>query len=131
MDKGLLYEPLVEARENYDEYFKKQEGVIGKEDEVRFRKQYEILNEIIGILDNSPEKKDKLIELFEKMQELGSPPEGIASTASFMWFISVLIAYTKYVWHLILLAKVYYIIILDLDSESEHNTQVWINWFNF
>jgi hypothetical protein len=30
-------------------------------------------------LDNEPDNKEKLMKLFEDMQEYGQPPEGIAS----------------------------------------------------
>jgi len=30
MDKNLLYEPLIEARQHYDEFFKKEEGKLKK-----------------------------------------------------------------------------------------------------
>lgn len=30
MDKNILYEPLVEVRQHYEQYFKKEEGKIPK-----------------------------------------------------------------------------------------------------
>ena len=43
------------------------------------------MSDIVETLDKTPENKEKLIQLFEDMQEYGNPPEGIASPASFMW----------------------------------------------
>lgn len=45
----------------------------------RFKQQYKIIDQIITILDKDPENKDKLMQLFEEMQEYGQPPVGIAS----------------------------------------------------
>ncbi len=88
MDKNILYEPLVEAKQHYTEYFKKQEGKIPKEDEERYRKQYGLLSEIVVNLESTQqqtqEQKNQLIEMFEKMQELGQPPEGISAPGQFM-----------------------------------------------
>lgn len=88
MDKNLLYEPLVEAKQHYEDYIKKNEGKIGKEDEERYRKQYGLLGEIVANLESTEkqtqEQKDQLIQMFEKMQELGQPPEGISAPGQFM-----------------------------------------------
>ena len=53
MDKNILYEPLVEAKQHYEEYFKKHEGKIAKEDEERYRKQYGLLREIVANLEST------------------------------------------------------------------------------
>lgn len=79
MKKDLLYEPLVESNKNYEEFFKKQEGKIAEQDLQRFKKQHEVIRQILRVLDETPEDKKKLIDLFEKMQDYGQPPAGIAS----------------------------------------------------
>jgi predicted transcriptional regulator len=43
----------------------------------RYRKQYEIVLDILDTLNKNPENKQALIEKFEKMQEYGNPPHGI------------------------------------------------------
>lgn len=50
----------------------------------RYNSQYGIIIEIIDILESSPENKSKMISLFEKMQEYGNPPEGIAPATGLM-----------------------------------------------
>lgn len=45
----------------------------------RYKKQYNIICEIILTLDEQPDNKEKLMDLFEKMQDYGQPPAGIAS----------------------------------------------------
>ena len=39
---------------------------------------------ILKILETNPQNKAQMIALFEKMQEYGNPPEGIAPTTGFM-----------------------------------------------
>ena len=40
MKKDLLYEPLLDSRKNYEEYFKKEAGKIPPADEQRYKQQY-------------------------------------------------------------------------------------------
>lgn len=79
MNKDLLYAPLVECRGSYDDFFKKSEGKESEQDMERYKKQYHIICEIITTLDDQPDNKEKLMDLFEKMQDYGQPPAGIAS----------------------------------------------------
>jgi hypothetical protein len=79
MNKDILYAPLVECRENYEQYFKKDEGKIPPADLPRFQKQHEIIDAIIKTLDNDPNDKERLMKYFEEMQEYGQPPAGITS----------------------------------------------------
>ena len=79
MNKDLLYQPLVECKASYEGYFKTKSEGISEQELIRFKKQYEIICAIIVTLDKDPENKDKLMKLFEDMQEYGQPPEGIAS----------------------------------------------------
>lgn len=84
MDKSLLLEPLQETKANYEQYFKKEEGKISEADLARYKGQYDIVLKILHLLETSPENKSEMIALFEKMQEYGNPPEGIAPASGFM-----------------------------------------------
>lgn len=79
MNKDLLYAPLQECRASYDDYFKNKAQNVGEQDMIRFKKQYEIICGIIEALDKEPQNKQKLMKLFEDMQQYGQPPAGIAS----------------------------------------------------
>ena len=79
MNKDLLYTPLIECKGSYEDFFKNKAGNVGEQEMTRFKKQYEIICGIIEILDKDPENKEKLMRLFEEMQEYGQPPAGIAS----------------------------------------------------
>ncbi len=81
MKKDLLYEPLQESKANYEDYFKKQQGKIPATDLERYRSQYCIIQQILKVLDENPENKQKLMDLFEKMQDYGQPPAGITSVS--------------------------------------------------
>ena len=68
MNKDLLYAPLIECRESYDDFFKNKANGVNQQDMTRFKKQYQIICGIITVLDNEPENKQKLMKLFEDMQ---------------------------------------------------------------
>lgn len=38
-------------------------------------------------MEKEPGNKSKMIELFSKLQEKGTPPEGIAPSFGFFWFV--------------------------------------------
>lgn len=77
MDKEILEEPLKDAKKSYETYLTEQSEKLGKEEVERFRNQEKCIDELITTLDKEPNNKDKLISLFEKMQEFGAPPEEI------------------------------------------------------
>lgn len=52
----------------------------------RYRKQHEVVQKILHVLEVEPENKNKLIGLFEEMQQYGNPPETIAPVSGFFWF---------------------------------------------
>ena len=81
MKKDLLYEPLLDSRKNYEEYFKKEEGKIPQADLERYRNQYKLILEILEVFDKTPEDKTRLMDLFERMQDYGQPPAGIVSVS--------------------------------------------------
>lgn len=49
----------------------------------RYRKQHEVVQKILHVLEVEPENKNKLISLFEEMQQYGNPPETIAPVSGF------------------------------------------------
>jgi Pex19 protein family. len=82
MDKDILEEPLKEARKNYENYFKENEGKIKPEELAQYDAQYKCILELIETIEKEPENKEKMIQIFEKMHEHGLPPEGILSPLS-------------------------------------------------
>jgi peroxin-19 len=77
MDKEILYEPLQEAKKNYDEYLKANTDKIKDEDMKNYKGQYECIEKLIKICDSDANNKEEMIKTFEQMHEFGMPPEGI------------------------------------------------------
>ena len=77
MDKEILEEPLKEAKKSYDAYLGEKGAQLGKEEVERFRNQEKCIDELLEALEKEPNNKDKLIALFERMQEFGAPPDEI------------------------------------------------------
>lgn len=79
LSKELLYPALKDLSPKFEEWLEKNRPTLSKADRKRFRKQKDIINEIIYVFDDESlgdqERFEKNLDLMEKMQSLGSPPE--------------------------------------------------------
>lgn len=79
LSKELLYPALTSLSPKFCEFLEKNASSLSKADKRRFRKQKDIINEIIEVFDDESlddkEKFEKNLDLMERMQALGSPPE--------------------------------------------------------
>lgn len=79
LSKELLYPALKDLSPKFEEWLEKNRPNLSKADKKRFRKQKDIINEIIYVFDDESlgdqERFEKNLDLMEKMQSLGSPPE--------------------------------------------------------
>lgn len=79
LSKELLYPALKDLSPKFDEWLTKNEPKLSKAEKKRFRKQRDIINEIITTFDDENiEDQDRFVknlELMEQMQSLGAPPE--------------------------------------------------------
>lgn len=79
LSKELLYPALKDLSPKFEDWLKKNATALSKGDKKRFRKQRDIINEIIEVFDDesldNQERFEKNLDLMEKMQQLGSPPE--------------------------------------------------------
>lgn len=79
LSKELLYPALKDLSPKFEEWLKKNASSLNKGDKRRYRKQRDIINEIIEVFDDesldNQERFEKNLDLMEKMQLLGSPPE--------------------------------------------------------
>lgn len=79
LSKELLYPALKDLSPKFEDWLKKNASTLSKGDKKRFRKQRDIINEIIEVFDDesldNQERFEKNLDLMEKMQQLGSPPE--------------------------------------------------------
>lgn len=80
MDKEILHEPLKDAKKSYESFLLEKAASLSKEEVERFQNQEKCIDELLITLEEAPENKDHLINLFEKMQEFGAPPEEITNS---------------------------------------------------
>ncbi|KAL8560854.1 hypothetical protein ACOMHN_063244 [Nucella lapillus] len=86
LSKSVLYPSLKEIASKYPDYLAENEGKLEASDLDLYRRQYDLMNAICGVYeeekgDDSAEVKtqrfEKLLDLMQKMQELGQPPKDI------------------------------------------------------
>ncbi|KAI7877060.1 Pex19-domain-containing protein [Lichtheimia hyalospora FSU 10163] len=80
MSKELLYEPMKHMAENYTSWLEDNKDKISAADYERYQKQHELCKQVVAKYE-SPEFDDKneakakeLMDLMQKMQDLGQPP---------------------------------------------------------
>ncbi|CAD5115910.1 DgyrCDS4844 [Dimorphilus gyrociliatus] len=86
LSKDLLYPSLTELRDKYPSWLVENESKLSKEDKDRFKKQSDIVKQLVEIYDEEKEsdsdemKKqrfEKLMNLMQDMQSCGHPPKEI------------------------------------------------------
>jgi len=79
--KDVLYPSLLEIQEKYPEYLEEHGATLSKEDLQKYTEQEQVIKEICSTYeDDSMDSKTqvgKVMELMEKMQEYGAPPQEI------------------------------------------------------
>lgn len=76
MDKDIIYEPLLEAREKMRAFVDKNE------DNTKYKPRLKLIEELIELLDkgdNSDASKELMSQKFEQLQDLGGIPQEILS----------------------------------------------------
>jgi len=82
MDKDILQEPLQEAEKNYLCYLQEKGNTLNETDKKNYEAQLACVRELLETLDKTPDNKDKMIEIFEKMHDYGLQPEGVLNPLS-------------------------------------------------
>ncbi|KAJ3219605.1 hypothetical protein HDU67_000093 [Dinochytrium kinnereticum] len=80
MSKDLLYEPMKDLAKKYPEWLEANKGKISSEDLGRYQMQQSIIQDILKVYDaklSSDDENKQVIDLMQKMQECGNPPEEI------------------------------------------------------
>lgn len=79
LSKELLYPALNDLSPKFDKWLKKNSATLGDNDKKRYRKQRDLIKEIITTFDDdtipAQAKFVKNLDLMEKMQSLGPPPD--------------------------------------------------------
>lgn len=77
LSKEVLYEPMKEIGERYPKWLQENKSKVNQEEYDRYFHQHELIKELNDVYDTEPGNFDKIIELMQKMQECGQPPNDI------------------------------------------------------
>ncbi|GAV88204.1 Pex19 domain-containing protein [Cephalotus follicularis] len=77
LSKDILHEPMKEIGERYPKWLIEHEASLSKEDYESYSQQYELIKELNGVYESDPDNYNKIVELMQKMQECGQPPNDI------------------------------------------------------
>lgn len=79
LSKELLYPALKDLSPKFDTWLKKNDPKLSKADKKRYRKQLDIIEEILTTFDDESiepqERFVKNLDLMEQMQSFGAPPD--------------------------------------------------------
>lgn len=77
LSKEILHEPMKEIGERYPKWLEEHKSKLSKEDYERYSHQYEFIKDLIQVYETEPGNFNKIVELMQKMQECGQPPNDI------------------------------------------------------
>ncbi|XP_004508903.1 peroxisome biogenesis protein 19-2-like [Cicer arietinum] len=77
LSKEILHEPMKEIGERYPKWLEEHKASLSKEDYDRYSHQYELIRNLNEVYEKDPSNFNKIVELMQKMQECGQPPNDI------------------------------------------------------
>ncbi|KAI3453474.1 hypothetical protein Pfo_010137, partial [Paulownia fortunei] len=77
LSKEILHEPMKEIGERYPVCLEENKAKLGDEEYARYSHQYEHIRDLTQVYETVPENFNKIVELMQKMQECGQPPNDI------------------------------------------------------
>lgn len=77
LSKEILHEPMKEIGLKYPKWLEEHKTGLSKEEYDRYSHQYELIKELNGVYENDPGNNSRIVELMQKMQECGQPPNDI------------------------------------------------------
>lgn len=77
LSKEILYEPMKEIGERYPKWLEENKAKLTNEEYARYSQQYEFIKDLNQVYEAEPENFNKIVELMQKMQECGQPPNDI------------------------------------------------------
>ncbi|XP_027336167.1 peroxisome biogenesis protein 19-2-like isoform X1 [Abrus precatorius] len=77
LSKEILHEPMKEIGERYPKWLEEHKTNLSKEEYERYSHQYELIQNLNEVYENDPANFNKIVELMQKMQECGQPPNDI------------------------------------------------------
>ncbi|KAK4483607.1 hypothetical protein RD792_010806 [Penstemon davidsonii] len=77
LSKDILYEPMKEIGERYPKWLEENKSKLSDEEYARYSKQYDSIKDLNQVYETEPDNFNKIVELMQKMQECGQPPNDI------------------------------------------------------
>ncbi|KAL3497488.1 hypothetical protein ACH5RR_040220 [Cinchona calisaya] len=77
LSKEVLQEPMKEIGERYPKWLEDNKAKLSSEEFQRFSHQYELIKDLNKVYETEPGNFNKIVELMQKMQECGQPPNDI------------------------------------------------------
>ncbi|CAL5350328.1 unnamed protein product [Camellia sinensis] len=77
LSKEILHEPMKEIGERYPKWLEEHKSNLGKDDYDRYSHQYKLIKDLLVVYETEPSNFNKIVELMQKMQECGQPPNDI------------------------------------------------------
>ncbi|XP_042511192.1 peroxisome biogenesis protein 19-2-like [Macadamia integrifolia] len=77
LSKEILHEPMKEIAERYPKWLEDHASSLSKEEYDRYSRQYELIKGLNEVYEKDPTNFPKIVELMQKMQECGQPPNDI------------------------------------------------------
>ncbi|KAK6935176.1 Pex19 protein [Dillenia turbinata] len=77
LSKEILHGPMKEIEERYPKWLEEHKDNLSKEEFDRYSHQYELIKEINQVYENDPGNFTKIVEIMQKMQDCGQPPNDI------------------------------------------------------
>ncbi|XP_055821296.1 peroxisome biogenesis protein 19-1-like [Solanum dulcamara] len=77
LSKEILHEPMKEIEDRYPKWLEDNKVKLSTEEYERYKKQYEFIRDLNKVYETEPSNFNKIVELMQKMQECGQPPNDI------------------------------------------------------
>ncbi|KAL8539751.1 hypothetical protein ACS0TY_001386 [Phlomoides rotata] len=77
LSKEILYEPMKEIGERYPTWLEENKAKLTSEEYARYSQQYKLIKDLNQVYEAEPDNFNKIVELMQKMQECGQPPNDI------------------------------------------------------
>ncbi|CAA0842317.1 Peroxisome biogenesis protein 19-1 [Striga hermonthica] len=77
LSKEILHEPMKEIGERYPIWLQENKAKLTDAEYAQYSHQYELIKDLNQVYENEPDNFNKIVELMQKMQECGQPPNDI------------------------------------------------------
>ncbi|KAL2518116.1 Peroxisome biogenesis protein 19-1 [Abeliophyllum distichum] len=77
LSKEILHEPMKEIAERYPKWLEDNKAKLTDDEYARYSRQYELIKDLNQVYENEHDNFNKIVELMQKMQECGQPPNDI------------------------------------------------------